>query len=64
MDILSVLLVLCDGNLRESGRFPSQMSCKWSFCIFFIVILNKLLNQQMICLWFEMPLFALATDTK
>ena len=38
-----------------TGEFPSQSPVTRSFCAFFDLRLNKLLNKQSWCWWFETP---------
>ena len=45
----------CEGNPPVTGGFPSQRSEMWSFGGLFEVSLNKLLNKQSSCWWFETP---------
>ena len=49
MVILSTLLALCVGNPPVTGGFPTHRQVKWSFDV------NKLLNKQSSCQWFETP---------
>ena len=42
------------GIHRSQVDFPSQGPIVWNFGVFFVVCLNKLLNKQSNCGWFEM----------
>ena len=53
------LLALCEGNQPVTGGFPSQRPVTRSFEVFFDVRLNKRLNKQSRCRWFERPLCSL-----
>ena len=57
MKTFPALLVLCDGNPTVTGGFPLQMSVTRNFDVFFDVCLNKRLNKQSRCQWFETRLF-------
>ena len=46
MEIFSVLLVLCAGNLSATGEFPSQMPVTRSGDVFFDLRLNNRLSKQ------------------
>ena len=54
METFSVLLSSCERMV--TGGFPSQNTSNvWSFDVFFIVNLKKLLKKQSSCCWFWMP---------
>ena len=55
MEPRSALLALCERNTLLIGGFLSQRLVMQSACVFFVVNLNKLLNKQSICQWFEKP---------
>ena len=55
METFSGLLALFDGNPPVTGGFPSQSPVKRRFDVFFYVRLNKRLNKQWSCRWFETP---------
>ena len=55
MEPFSALLALCEGNPPVSGGFPSQRPVTRSLDIFFDLNLNKQLNKQSRCWWFETP---------
>ena len=48
--MLSALVALCVGNPPNTDGFPSQME---NFGVFLVASLNKLLNKQSVCRWFE-----------
>ena len=54
MEMLSVLLALCEGNPSVTGGNPHKGPVMQILDIFFVVSPNKLLNKQWICQWFEM----------
>ena len=74
MERLSALLALCGENLPVLGGFTFQRASNvgivfvgslnrlWSFGVFFVVDLNKLLNKY--CQWFEMKQWAFDTFVK
>ena len=43
------------GNSPVTGEFPAQRPVPWSFCVFFVLRLNKRLCKQSRCRWFETP---------
>ena len=51
METLSALLALCVGNLPVTDGFMNPL-IKRQY-VLFVVSLNKLLNQQLSCWWFE-----------
>ena len=53
METFSALLALWEGNPPVTGGFPSQRPVMQSFDVFFDLCLNKRLNIQLKCLWFE-----------
>ena len=53
MEMFSALLALCGWNPPATSGFPHKVPLMWSFDIFFVVILDKLLNKQLSCWWFE-----------
>ena len=55
METFSALLALCAGNSPVTGEFPSQRPVTRSFDVLFDLRLNKCLNKQSRCLWFETP---------
>ena len=59
METFPALLALCEGNPPVTGRFPSQRPVTQSFNVFFDLHLNKQLNKQSRCRWFETPLHLL-----
>ena len=56
MEVFSALLALCEGNSPVTGEFPSQRPVTRSFGVSFDLRLNKRLNEQSTCRWFETPL--------
>ena len=50
-ETLSALLALCEGNPPVTGGFPSQRTSNADFD----VTVNKRLNKQLSCRWFEKP---------
>ena len=53
METLSAVLALWEGNPPAIGGFPSQKvgdALRW-----FVVKMDKLLNKQSSCLWFDVP---------
>ena len=55
METISELLALYEWNPPVTGVFPSQRANNAGFDVFINVSLNKRLNKQMTCLWFETP---------
>ena len=55
METFSALLDLCAGNSQVTGKFPSQRPVTQSFYVFFDLRLNRRLNKQSRCQWFETP---------
>ena len=55
METFSALLALCERNPPVTGGFHSQRPVTESFDVFLDLHLNKRLNKQSRCLWFEMP---------
>ena len=55
MEAFSALLTLCVGNPSLTRGFPSKRSVTQSFDVFFGMRLNKRLNKQTRCRWFETP---------
>ena len=55
METFSALLALCTGNSRATGEFPYQRPVTRSFNVFLDLRLNKRLNKQSWCQWFETP---------
>ena len=55
METFSMLLAFAEGNPPFSDGFPSQRPVTQSFDVFFDVRLNKRLNKQSRCWWFETP---------
>ena len=54
MEMIYVLLALCEGNPLVTGGFPSQMDNNMGFDSFFGDILSKL-SKQSSYQWLEMP---------
>ena len=55
IETFSALLALCAGNSPVTGEFPTQRPVTRGFDISFDLRLNKLLNKQSWCWWFETP---------
>ena len=55
METSSALLALGEGNPPVTGGFPSQRPVTGSLDVVFDVHLNKRLNKQWTCWWFETP---------
>ena len=53
METFSALLAICPGISPISGEFPTQRPVTRSFDVFFDLHLNKRLNKQSWCWWFE-----------
>ena len=53
MEAFSALLTLCVGNPSLTRGFPSKRPVTQSFDVFFGIRLNKQLNKQSRCRWFE-----------
>ena len=53
MQTLSALLVLGERKTSVIGGFPSRRVKMWHFDVVAISPLNKLLNKQSVCWWFE-----------
>ena len=53
METFSASLVICAGNSPVPGEFPAQRLGTRSFDVFFDLCLNKRLNKQSWCWWFE-----------
>ena len=64
METFSALLALCAGNSLVTGEFPAQKPVTRSFHIFFDLRLNKRLNKQSWCWWFETPSCSLWRDIR
>ena len=54
METFSTWWVLCAVNSPVTGEFPSQRPVTWSFDVFFDLLLNKHLSEQLWGWWFEM----------
>ena len=55
MGIISASPALWEGNPTETTEFPSQRPIMQIFNVLFAARLNKLLNKESSCQWFEMP---------
>ena len=62
--IASALLALCERNTLVTSGLPVQRPVKQSFDVSFLVSLNKLLNKQWNCWWFEMPWRSYVTSVR
>ena len=58
MEMLSVLLALCEGNPMVTSGLPHKGTAVQSFDVFFVVIMNKLLNKQLRGQYFEVEWYA------
>ena len=63
METFSALLALCARNSPVTGDFPSQLSVKRNFDVFFDQRLNNGLSKQSIFWWFETPLSSLCRNS-
>ena len=59
METFSLLLALCDGEFTGDRWFPLTKASDAELWCFYDVRLNKRLNKQSICLWFEASLCSL-----
>ena len=55
-NLFFALLAHCERNPQVTGGFPSQRASNVKLWCLFVVSMNKMLNKQLICWWFEMPL--------
>ena len=55
--MLFASLALCEGNHLSPVDFPLKRTWVWSFGDIFDGSLNKLLNRQCSCRWFETPCY-------
>ena len=55
MDTFPALLAICAGNSPVTDEFPTQRPVTRSFDVLFDLRLNKRLNKQSWCWWFETP---------
>ena len=67
METFSAVLAICAGNSPVPGEFLAQRPVTRSFDVFFDLRLNKRLNKQSSCLWFETisrPLWCHSNETR
>ena len=63
METFSALLALCEGHPSVTGGFSSQRPVTRSFDVFLDLRVNKRLNKQSRCRWFETLLWRHAIMT-